>query len=390
MTFEFRFPDIGEGIEEGEIVEWDVKEGDSVKADQILGKVETDKAVVDIPSPRAGRILKILVKAGEKVKVGQVIVVIGEKGEKYEPGKSEKSEQKKMPGKAYGVVGELEVAPEGEVLAMPRTRKIAEELGINIGKFKGFLKEEELGNTEKEKSLVKKKYDMYGYLDRIPLKGVRKAIAKKMSESWSNIPHVTHMDEIAMDELIKIREDNKKTAEKKKIKMTYLPFIVKAVIAALKEYPVFNSSLEDEDIVIKKYFNIGIAVATEEGLMVPVIKIAEKKDIFQIAKEIQEFGDKAGKREIDLAELKGGSFTITNIGSIGGKFFTPIINYPESAILGIGRMEDKVVGDNGKVIIRKVLPISFSFDHRVADGAAAAGFVNLIKELLENPKKLKV
>ncbi len=387
MPFEFKFPDVGEGIEEGEIVEWDVKEGDSVKADQLIGKVETDKAVVDIPSPKSGRVLKILVKPGQKVKVGQVMIIIGERGEKYVPGKTTET-----PKKAFGVVGELEVAPEGEVLAMPRTRKIAHELGIDIGKIGGYVKEDDLGKKpsgESKKPFVKKKYDMYGYIDRVPLKGIRRATAQKMSESWQNVPHVTHMDIIVMDELIKLREERKKIAEKKKIKLTFLPFIIKAVIEGFKQYPIFNSSLGEDEIIIKKYFNIGIAVATDDGLIVPVVKIAEKKDIFQLAKEIEELADKAKKRKIDLADIQGGTFTITNIGSAGGKFFTPIVNYPESSILGLGRMEDKVFYENGKVIVRKVLPVSFSFDHRIADGAQAAGFVNLIKSLLENTKKLK-
>ncbi len=400
MPFEFKFPDVGEGIEEGEIVEWNIKEGDNVKVDQVIGKVETDKAVVDIPSPKSGKILKILVKAGQKVRVGQTMLVIGEKGEKahsigHRSVEESKSEEKisKEPKKAYGVVGELEVAPEGEVLAMPRTRKIAEELGIDIGKFKGVVREEDIASREVKKEaepLVKKKYDMYGYIDRIPIKSIRKAVAQKMSESWTNVPHVTHMDEIVIDELIKLREDKKKIAEKKKIKLTYLPFIVKAVIEGFKQYPILNSSLEEDEIIVKKYFNIGIAVATEDGLIVPVVKGADKKDIFQIAKEIEEFADKSRKRQIDLADLRGGTFTITNIGSVGGKFFTPIVNYPESSILGLGRMEDKVFYENNKIVVKKVLPISFSFDHRIADGATASAFMNVVKELLENPRKLKV
>ena len=407
MPFEFKFPDVGEGIEEGEIVEWNVKEGDNVKADQVIGKVETDKAVVDIPSPKSGKILKILVKPGQKVKVGQTMIVIGEKGEKahsigHRSDEESKAEQKivrkKEPAKAYGVVGELEVAPEGEVLAMPRTRKLAEELGIDLSKSKGFVREEELGKgkeikkpseTEVKKPLVKKKYDMYGYIDRIPFKSIRKAVAQKMSESWANVPHVTHMDNIIMDELIKLREDKKRIAEKKEIKLTYLPFIVKAVIEGFKQFPILNSSLEEDEIIVKKYFNIGIAVSTDEGLMVPVIKGADKKDIFQIAQEIEEFADKSRKRSIDLADLKGGTFTITNIGSVGSKFFTPIVNYPESSILGLGRMEDKVFYENNKVVVKKVLPISFSFDHRIADGATASAFMNVVKELIENPRKLK-
>ncbi len=401
MPFEFKFPDVGEGIKEGEIVKWLVKEGQEVKVDQVLGEIETDKAVVEIPSPQAGRILKILVKTGEKVKVGQVMVVIGKKGEKYAPGKhgEENEEESKglisvkkgKPSKAYGVVGELDVAPEGEVFAMPRTRKIAEELGVDLSKFKGVVKEEDIIKKEViKKPLIKKKYDMYGYIDRIPLKGIRKVVAQKMSEAWRNVPLVTHMDEILMDSLIAYREEKKKIAEKKKIKLTYLPFIVKALLGAFKEHMQFNAILEDDEIIIKKYFNIGIAVDTPEGLMVPVIKGADQKDIFQIGAEIESLSDRARKRKIDPADLHGGTFTITNIGSVGGKFFTPIVNYPESSILGLGRMENKVFYEEEKIVVRKVLPISFSFDHRISDGGSAARFMNVLKDLLENPKKLRV
>lgn len=402
MTYEFKFPDVGEGIKEGEIVKWHVKEGDEVKADQVLGEIETDKAVVDIPSPQAGRVLKILVKAGQKVKLGEVMIVIGKKGEKYVPGKSAKDEIKEekraigkgKPGKAYGVVGELEVAPEGETLAMPRTRRIAEELGVDLSQYKGIVREGDLmkkaGQEKPSVPLVKKKYDMYGYIDRIPLKGIRKVIAEKMSEAQRTVPLVTHMDEVIMDELSKMREEKKKEAEKQKIKLTYLPFIMKALILSFKDHMIFNSVIEGEEIIIKKYFNFGVAVDTPDGLMVPAVKGADQKDIFQLASEIEILADKARKRRIDPADLHGGTFTITNIGSVGGKFFTPIVNYPESAILGLGKMEDKVFYEEGKVIVKKMLPISFSFDHRVADGGSASRFLNQLKEYLEKPVLLKL
>lgn len=399
MAIEFRFPDVGEGIKEGEIVKWHVKEGDEVKTDQVLGEIETDKAVVDIPAPQAGRILKILVKQGQKVKVGEVMLVIGKKGEKYVPGKSAKDEKKieagkGKPGKAYGVVGELEVAPEGETLAMPRTRRIAEELGVDLSQYQGVVREGDLmkkaGQEKPSVPLVKKKYDMYGYIDRIPLKGIRKVIAEKMSEAQRIVPLVTHMDEIIMDELSKVREEKKKEAEKQKIKLTYLPFIIKALILSFKDHMIFNSIIEGEEIIIKKYFNIGVAVDTPDGLMVPAVKGADQKDIFQLASEIEILADKARRRKIDPADLHGGTFTITNIGSVGGKFFTPIVNYPETSILGLGRMDDKVFFEDGKIIVRKTLPVSFSFDHRIADGGSASRFLNQLKEHLENPRTLKL
>jgi pyruvate dehydrogenase E2 component (dihydrolipoamide acetyltransferase) len=411
MAFEFRFPDIGEGLTEGEIVRWLVKEGDEIKEGEPLVEVETDKALAEIPSPRTGVILKILAKEKEIVKVGQVIVVIGEKGEDLAvPSPKPKS---------VGVVGELEEAPEEapgvavqvepiktaliseHVLATPAVRGLAKELGVDINKVQGtgpegrvlekdlrqFAKGKEKPVEEAGKPTKVKKYDFYGYIERIPLRGVRRSIAKAMVKSKFTAPHVTAMDEADVTALWKIREKEKKAAEKKGIKLTILPFIIKAVIAGLTEHPSLNATLDDEneEIILKKYFNIGLATDTPEGLMVPVVKNAKEKSIFELAQEMAQLAEKARNRTIDLADLKGGSFTITNYGTVRGIYGTPIINYPEVAILGVGRIQDMPVVRGGRVVVRKMIPLSLSFDHRVVDGAEAARFLNTVIARLEDP-----
>ncbi len=412
MPFEFKFPDIGEGLTEGEIVRWLVKEGDEVKEGQPLVEVETDKALAEIPSPRTGVILKILAKEREIVKVGQVIVVIGEKGEALAvPAAKPKS---------VGVVGELEEAPEEapaaaraeavkltfvspHALATPAVRALAKELGIDINKVRGtgpegrvLEKDIRQAAEAKEKPVEVKpveapkkvrKYDLYGYVDRIPLRGVRRSIAKAMVKSKYTAPHVTTMDEADVTELWKIREKEKKRAEQKGIKLTILPFIIKGVIAGLKEHPYLNATLDDEneEILLKKYYNIGVATDTPEGLMVPVVKNANEKSILQLAEELTRLVEKARNRTIDLADLKGGTFTITNYGALGGIYGTPIINHPEVAILGTGKIKDTPVVRDGKIEIRKILFLALSFDHRVVDGAEAARFLNTAIARLEDP-----
>ncbi|OGP92348.1 MAG: hypothetical protein A2156_14800 [Deltaproteobacteria bacterium RBG_16_48_10] len=413
MAYEFKFPDIGEGLTEGEIVRWLVKEGDEVKEGHPLVEVETDKALAEIPSPKTGVVLNILAKEKEIVKVGQVIVVFGEKGEAVVPAAPPPKP------KSVGVVGELEEAPEEpaaaemkpaverpafaspHVLATPAVRALGKELGVDIEKVKGtgpegrVLEKDVRQATEAKekpaepakKAAKVKKYDFYGYIEHVSLRGVRRSIAKAMVKSKYTAPHVTAMDEADITELWKIKEKEKNTAEKKGIKLTILPFIIKAVIAGLKEHPYLNASLDDEseEIILKKYFNIGVATDTPEGLMVPVVKNADNKSIIQLADELLQLTEKARNRKIDLADLKGGTFTITNYGAIGGMYGTPIINYPEVAILGVGRMKEAPVIKEEKVEIRRISFLSLSFDHRVVDGAEAGRFLNTIIARLEDP-----
>ena len=436
MSYEFKFPDIGEGLTEGEIVRWLVKEGDEVKEGQPLVEVETDKALAEIPSPRTGTVLKIMAKEKEIVKVGQVIVVFGEKGEAVAPLPREKEER---PRESVGVVGELEEAPPEEVssvptpperippppkeevrpraerppaekppfvsehvLATPAVRALARELGVSINEIKGTGPEGRVNEKDVREAAERrekppaeevkapkkaKKYDLYGYVERIPLRGVRRSIAKAMVKSMYTAPHVTAMDEADVTDLWQIREKQKKVAETKGVKLTILPFIMKAAIAGLIEHPYLNATLDDEneEIILKKYYNIGVATDTPEGLMVPVVKNARDKSILELAQELTQLTEKARTRKIDLADLKGGTFTVTNYGAVRGTFGTPIINYPEVAILGVGRIKDTPVVLGGKIEIRKILYLAVSFDHRVVDGAEAARFLNTVILRLEDP-----
>lgn len=380
-------------------------------------QIETDKAVVDIPSPKSGTILKINFKDGDTVKVGEVLCIIGDKNEKVTAQKNvptkkvsdkkqkpsekeEKDEVFEMPH-SKAVLGSQETA---KVLASPAVRKKAKEIGIDLTKVKGsgdqknILMKDLQSHSKKfgiEKQeipqqviQVKRKYDEYGYIERIPLKGIRKTIANNMMKSLQNAAQLTAMEDINVSKLWKIREYEKKNLEKQNVKLTFLPFIIKAVIAALRENPILNSTIENEEIIIKKYFNIGVAVETEAGLMVPVIKKAEDKNIIQIAKEIVELAEKARTRKIDLMDLQGGTFTITNYGSIGGTYATPVLNPGEAGILGLGRIFERAVFINGRLRNVKILPISLTFDHRILDGAEAARFIESLKKFLEDPDHL--
>lgn len=433
MAFEFKFPDVGEGITEGEIVKWHVAEGQEIKEHDTLVEIETDKAIVQVPSPRSGTILKILHREGDTVKVGETLVIIREKGEEKKAPAIPKEAIPSLPAvrkKWEGVVGELEEAPEepgkpagagvserriviGEappkppvhVLATPAVRRISRELGVDLSLVKGTglggrVTEEDVRKAAERKEAeagvreikIQKKYDLYGYIERVPLKGVRKATAKRMAQAWSSIPHVSHMDEADATRLVEHREREKQVAEQKGIHLTYLPFFVKAAIASLKQHPYLNATLDEEheEIVLKKYYNIGIATDTPDGLIVPVIKGADAKSILDIAKEIEELAERARKRTLNLADLKGGSFTITNIGVLGGRYATPIINYPEVAILLPGkiRQEPRVV--DGEIQVRWVLPFVVTFDHRVLDGAEAARFASDFRKYIEDPDLLMV
>lgn len=415
MAYEFKLPDLGEGLTEGEIVEWLVKEGDPIEEDQVFVKVETDKAVLEIPSPRKGMVLRMGPAEGETVQVGQVILVIGEEGEKPVPvTKPERAEKRP----SVGVVGELEEAPEEEeegvpaeamptrpgkrveVLAMPAVRKLARELKVDLRTIKGSGPQGRITKEDVQKASGKReekppekvvkaarKYDMYGYVERVPLRGMRKTIARAMVRSKYTAPHVTAMDEADITRLVALREKEKEKAAKKGIHLTYLPFVVKAVMAGLEEHPNVNATLDDEneEIILKKYFNIGVAVDTKDGLMVPVVKNVKEKSILQLADELTKLSEKARSRTIDLADLKGGTFTITNYGAVGGIYGSPIINYPEVAILGLGRIQEKPVVVEGRIEVRKMLPLSLSFDHRVVDGAEAARFLNTVIDHLEDP-----
>ncbi|MFQ5816075.1 MAG: dihydrolipoamide acetyltransferase family protein [Candidatus Hydrothermarchaeaceae archaeon] len=404
MTKEFKFPDVGEGITEGEIVKWHVKEGDRIKEDEVFAEVETDKAVVEVPSPYSGVVLKLHGEEGDIINVGETIITVGEDGEAVEEKPGEKPPEK--PPSKVAVVGELEEAPEEEeerpeILATPAVRKLAQEIKVDLSKVKGTGKKGRITKEDVEKAAagekkvevkVTRKYDMFGHIKRVPMRGIRRATAKKMTEAWEKAPMVTHMDEADITHLVEVRGKYKKQAEEKGVKLTFLPFIVKAVVSALKEHPYLGSMIDEEtnEIVLKEYYNIGIAVDTEEGLIVPVVKGCDQKSILQIAEEIENLVNKARERKIDLMDLKGGTFTITNIGVIGGTYATPILNFPEVAILGVGKIRDAPVVKDGEIVVRKNLSLSLTFDHRVVDGAEAARFMNDVIKRLADPDLLIV
>ena len=410
MVTEFKLPDLGEGITEGEVRKWLVKEGDSVKRDQSLAEVETDKAVVEMPSPAEGKILKIHHPEGGVVKVGEVLVTIGSEGEITEAPEVRKP--------SVSVVGELPEAPEvmplaapaikqipavseQSVLALPAVRQLASELGVDLASVKGTGPDGRVtvDDVRRSKALPKErprivpKFDVYGYVERRPIRGVRRTTAKRMVESLAKAAQVTAMDVVDMTELVALREREKVALkESKRIHLTYMPFIIKAVVEALKETPVMNSSYdeESEEVVIKKYYNVGFAVATEDGLLVPVVKGADQKSIVELAQEVEKLTELSNTRKVDLGDLKGGTFTITNYGVFGGTYGTPIINYPEVAILGTGKIADAAVVVEGEIKVRKVMQLSLSFDHRVMDGADAAKFLNSLKRYLEDPELLLI
>jgi pyruvate dehydrogenase E2 component (dihydrolipoamide acetyltransferase) len=401
MAKQFMFPDVGEGITEGEIVRWLVKEGDEIKADQAIAEIETDKAIVEMPSPYAGTVLKLHFKEKDIVKVGAVLITVGEKGEAVSEAAPAPTVQ---PAEIAAAAAARPTSVEaGAPLATPKIRKLAREIGVDLQSIRGTgpqgrITEEDV-RAAKEKAgqaparpaiKVKTKFDFYGSIEHLPLRGVRRATAKRMAESVSKAAHVTHFDEADATALGKVREQMKPEAAAKNIKLTYLPFIVKALIAALKLHPILNASLDDqeEEIIIKKYYSIGIAVDIPDGLIVPVVKAADQKSVFDLAEEIQNLAEAARARSLDLADLKGGTFSVTNVGMIGGEAATPIINYPEVAILATMKIIDRVRAEHGRVIVKKTLPLCLSFDHRVIDGAEAARFMNDLKKTLEDEASL--
>jgi pyruvate dehydrogenase E2 component (dihydrolipoamide acetyltransferase) len=395
---DIKFPDVGEGITEGTLVKWLVKAGDEIKADQAVAEIETDKAIVEIPSPKAGRILKLYGKEGDVIKVGSVLASLALPGEEI---RIELAKPPEIKPPAKPEIKPPEKPEIGRVLATPSTRRLARKLGVDISKVIGsgpggrvtdedVRKAAEAGAKPPEVKPPEAAPEIKPVEERIPIKGIRKTIAERMVKSLFTAPHVVSMDEADVTELVKLREKEKKLAEEKGIKLTYLAFIVKAVTVALKQHPYLNASLDSEknEIIMKRYYNIGIAVDTPEGLMVPVIKNADQKSIMELAQEAERLAEEARSRKIKLSDLKGNTFTITNIGSIGGIFSTPIINPPDVAILGVHRIRDMPVVIDGEIKIRKILPLVLSFDHRVLDGAQAARFMNTLKAHLEDPDLL--
>ena len=391
MVKEFHLPDVGEGISEAEIVRWLIEEGSPVKEDQDLVEIETDKAIVTLPSPYTGKVIKRHGKEGDIVKVGQILASVEEIGEDTPSPEL----QKRDAGTVVGALAEEETFEVPEpVKAVPAVRKLARERGVDLGTIRGTGPDGRITKEDVERATAEKSSDgsgahtdSYGPIERIPLRGLRRTIAKRMQEARQRVPDVTIWEDADISDLEGVRAKEKKLAAEKGIKLTYLPFVIKAALSALKAHPYLNATLDDESgqIVLKKYYNIGIAVDTQDGLMVFAIKDADQKNMLDLAKEISILAQKARSRTLELSELRGSTFTITNYGVIGASYGTPIINYPEVGILGIGKIEDRPAVIDGQIVIRKIMPLSLAFDHRVIDGVEAARFLNVVIDHLEDP-----
>lgn len=384
MPFDFLLPDLGEGITEAEIRKWLVTVGDEVEEHQPVVEVETDKAVVEVPTPRKGTVLSLARNEGEVVGVGETLLTISEKVVKEQP----------RP-RSVSVVGELpeaEETPPPTVLATPAVRALAREKGISFDGIRGsgprgsITREDLLAAGEKRGSVDEKQ----GLEERIPFRGLRRTIARNLLKSHQMTVCVTGMEEVDVTELWRLRVRENAGLDARGIHLTYFPFIIKAVQHALRDHPLLNASVDEEGeaIVLKKYCNIGFAVDTPDGLIVPVLRDVEKKSILELAEDLQALTERARQRTITLAEMKGSSFTISNFGQFGGGFATPIINYPDVAILGCGRIADKPWVVNGEIAIRKILPLSLTFDHRVTDGGDATRFLSRVAGYLEDPALL--
>jgi len=390
MPFDFTLPDLGEGIVEVELRKWLVKEGDRITEHQAVAEVETDKAVVVVPAPRAGVVTRIHRHEDEVVRVGEILMTIDEANGEAAPRKP-----------STGIVGSLPEAEEevpptpqssAPVMATPLVRKLAREKGIDLQGIRGSgprgsITPEDLNQATTSPPVSQ---EQFGPVELVPLRGVRRAIARNVLVAQRQTAFVTAMEEIDITELWDMRNREQHEVETRGSHLTFLPFFIKAAQHGLREHPYLNAAIDDatETIILKKHYHFGIAVDTQDGLMVPVIRDVDKKSFLELAAEIRELGRKVRERTISREEMKGSSFSITNYGHFGGTFATPIINWPDVAILGFGRIAERPWVHNGSIAIRKILHISLTFDHRITDGVDAAQFMGKVKRYLEDPALL--
>lgn len=423
MAFVFQFPDVGEGIHEGRIVEWLVEEGAEVAEDQPLLKVETDKAVVELPSPRAGTVLVRHAAADDTIHVGDPLVTLGVPGEEVETPRTAPSAVPRPSGEAEpapqaSATGSVAEFPARRPLATPRTRALARRLGVELSGVRGTGSGGRITDEDVQRAAEGATAPAHADApsaaprpapapakralppaapgereQRIPISHLRKVIASAMRSSKQVSAHVTHVDEADVTELMaRYRAVKPEVEAEAGVKLSPLPFFVKALVAALKQHPMLNASVDEEagEIVVKRYYNIGIAVDTPEGLIVPVVKDADLKDIVTLARELAELAERARSRTLGLHELRGGTCTITNIGPLGGVFATPIINQPELAIVGLHKIAERPAVVAGEIAIRSMMYLSVSFDHRWIDGADAARFMTTLVRLVSEPGRLMV
>ncbi|MBY6277348.1 dihydrolipoamide acetyltransferase family protein [Symbiobacterium thermophilum] len=445
MAYEFKLPDVGEGLHEAELLRWLVKEGDTVTEDQPIMEVQTDKATVEITSPVNGRVVKLLGQPGDILKVHSVVVIFddGSPGALPTAGEVASGVAAAAPAGAQPQASLDVPAPAAQpapapaappapapapaagagpadrprrALATPATRRLARELGVDINQVPGTgpagrvtsddVRAFAAGRTAPAPAQAPTQAPSEAAAptpatpapaapaeaddERIPLRGIRKVIAERMVKSKYTAPHVTTVEEVDMTELMAFRAQAKELAARKGIKLSFMPFIIKAVVAALREFPYLNASIDDEaqEIVLHKRYHIGFALDTDAGLLVPVIKDADRKPVFAIAQEMNDLIARGREGKLAPDEMRGSTFTISNQGSIGGLFFTPVINYPEVAILGIGKTQPRPVVRDGEIVIRQMAHLALSFDHRLIDGGMATRFLNRLAELLSDPTLL--
>lgn len=427
MRYTFNFPDLGEGLEEGTILEWYVAEGQQVKEGDPLVQMETDKVVADIPSPRQGVVTLLHGSVGDVIKVGSPLVEIEtENGVSLQESFPTETEKEKVTTEpvsetdddAGAVVGTMEVAekdailpesiegikegdtsldtPPRKALATPVARAMAKEMDIDINKVPGSgpsgrVKSEDILNFKKglSSSVSVPQYDTTHAEDvtYLPLTQIRKTIARNMLHAKHNAAHMSVFEEVEISELMAVRDRYKQKFADRGVKLTYLAFIVKAVAMALKKHPQLNSQIDVENsrMIVRNRYHIGIAVDAPDGLMVPVIRDADRQSIFRIAQQIAELADKARKRKLTLDEMKEGSFSVTSFGSIGGIFATPVLNFPQAGILGIGRIMQTPIVKNNEIVIGHIMPLSLTVDHRIVDGGETTRFIYDVMEYLTDP-----
>ncbi len=408
---DLKLPDLGEGVLEGEIVKWLVKPGDAIKEDQVVLEIMTDKATVEIPAKGHGIVTEVLAKEGDIVKVGQVILKTNAGGSSATAAAPAPAAKAAAPAPAKAVAApapQRQAAPvstfvNADVQAAPAVRRLAREMGLDLSRVQGsgphgriLLEDLTHGTSASNGQSAPRPWSTGARgerkADHVPVRGLRRKIIEKMAQSKRTAAHFTYVEECDMTELNDFRRSLKAIAEKQGVKITFMPFIAKAVAIALKEFPELNATLVEEngqptEIIYKKYYNLGIAVDTEDGLTVPVVKDVDCKGFFEIAGDIATLASKARDKKLTTQDLQEGTFTITNAGNIGGLLATPVINYPEVAILGVHQMKRRpVVMPGDKIEIRDIMYLSISLDHRVVDGAVAARFMNRLVSMLQNPK----
>lgn len=426
MAFEFRLPDIGEGVAEGEVVKWYVQEGGTVEEDAPLVSVLTDKANVEIPSPKRGKVVRLHAQVGEKVKVGAVLVTIEPSGgaaagpaptPPAAPAREAAAAPSPPPAAAppgHVAGAPPAAAPGGTVLASPYVRRLAAEKGIDLSKLRGSgpggrVTEADLapgaapsggaspsgsgqpGTPAPARPAPAPAAPGAEVAERIPIRGIRRVIAEHMTEAVHRAAHFTYVEEVDVTELVRLRERMAKHVEKQGTRLTFLPFVMKGVLAGLKAHPHLNATMDDEhgELVVRSAYHLGLATAAPDGLIVPVVRHADRKSIASLAREIQDLSERGRAGKLDRSELSGSTFTITSLGALGGVLATPILNYPEVAILGVHKIQRRpVYRPDGSLGPAELMNLSVSLDHRVIDGYEGAQFLATVKSYLEDPHQL--